>query len=137
MLANLIPEYLGLAIPVGLTLGVLLAFRKLALSSELDTLRAVGLGYGRLLRVPYLYAAALLIANFAIVGFVQPYAHYAYQGLRFELRSGALGASIKVGEFTNLGRADDPARRAQRESGHRSLRRVPPPRHGATAAASR
>ena len=104
MLANLIPEYLGLAIPVGLTLGVLLAFRKLALSSELDTLRAVGLGYGRLLRVPYVYALVLLAANFWIVGFLQPNAQYAYQHLRFELSSGALGASIKVGEFTHLGR---------------------------------
>ena len=46
----------------------------------------------------------LLGFNFAIVGFVQPYAQYAYQSLRFELSSGALGASIKVGEFTNLGR---------------------------------
>jgi lipopolysaccharide export system permease protein len=104
MLANLIPEYLGLAIPVGLTLGILLAFRKLALSSELDTLLAAGVGYGRLLRVPYAYAFVLLACNFAIVGFVQPYAQYAYQNLRFELSSGALGASIKVGEFTNLGR---------------------------------
>jgi lipopolysaccharide export system permease protein len=104
MLANLIPEYLGLAVPVGLTLGVLLAFRKLALSSELDTLRAVGLGYGRLLRIPYVYAIILLAANFWIVGFLQPKAQYAYQELRFELSSGALGASIKVGEFTHLGR---------------------------------
>jgi lipopolysaccharide export system permease protein len=104
MLANLIPEYLGLAVPVGLTLGVLLAFRKLALSSELDTLRAVGLGYGRLLRVPYVYALVLLAANFWIVGFLQPKAQYAYQELRCELSSGALGASIKVGEFTHLGR---------------------------------
>jgi lipopolysaccharide export system permease protein len=104
MLANLIPEYLGLAIPVGLTLGVLLAFRKLALSSELDSLRAIGLGYGRLLVVPYLYAFAMLAANFAIVSYVQPIAYYEYQSLRFELNSGALGASIKVGEFTNLGR---------------------------------
>jgi lipopolysaccharide export system permease protein len=104
MLANLIPEYLGLAIPVGLTMGVLLAFRKLALSSELDTLRAAGLSFGRLLVVPYAYALALLVLNFFIVGYVQPYAQYQYQSLRFELRSGALGASIKVGEFTNLGR---------------------------------
>jgi lipopolysaccharide export system permease protein len=105
MLANLIPEYLGLAIPVGLTLGVLLAFRKLALSSELDTLRGVGLSYGRLLRVPYLYAVALLALNALIVGYLQPFAQYEYQALRFELSSGALGASIKVGEFTRLGRA--------------------------------
>lgn len=104
MLANLIPEYLSLGIPIGLMLGILLAFRRLALSSELDVFRAVGLGYARLLRVPYMYAIALALVNLAIVGFVQPYARYAYEGLRFELRSGALGASIKVGEFTNLGK---------------------------------
>src|SRR5690606_15256652 len=35
--------------------------------------------------------------------FIQPLSRYYYEELRFELRSGALGASIKVGEFTNLG----------------------------------
>ena len=52
MLANLLPEYLWLAMPIGLMLGILLAFRKLALSSELDALAGIGLGYGRLLRIP-------------------------------------------------------------------------------------
>jgi lipopolysaccharide export system permease protein len=104
MLANLLPEYLSLGIPIGLMLGILLAFRRIALSSELDALRAVGQGYGRLLRTPYLYTIALALVNLAIVGYVQPYARYAYEGLRFELRSGALGASIKVGEFTHLGK---------------------------------
>lgn len=103
MLANLLPEYLSLGIPIGLMLGILLAFRRLALSSELDVLRGVGQSYNRLLRVPYIYAVALALINLAIVGFVQPLARYAYEGLRFELRSGALGASIKVGEFTQLG----------------------------------
>jgi len=104
MLANLLPEYMSLGIPIGLMLGCLLAFRKLALSSELDVLRAIGMGYGRLLRVPYFYAVGLALLNLAIVGFIQPYSRYAYEGLRFELRSGALGASIKVGEFTKLGK---------------------------------
>lgn len=103
MLANLIPEYLSLGIPIGLTLGILLAFRKLATSSELDVMRAVGLGYVQLLRAPYAYAIGLALLNLAIVGYIQPNARYAYEALRFELRSGALGASIKVGEFTNLG----------------------------------
>lgn len=104
MLANLLPEYLSLGIPIGLMLGILLAFRRLATSSELDVFRAVGLSYGRLLRVPYMYTAALALLNLAIVGYIQPMARYAYEGLQFELRSGALGASIKVGEFTRLGR---------------------------------
>lgn len=103
MLANLLPEYLGLGIPIGLMLGILLAFRKLASQSELDVLRGVGMSYSRLLRVPYMYTIALAALNLAIVGFIQPTARYAYEELRFELRSGALGASIKVGEFTSFG----------------------------------
>jgi lipopolysaccharide export system permease protein len=102
MLANLIPEYMSLGIPIGLLLGILLAFRKLATTSELDIFRAVGLGYWRLLRMPFIFAIALAIVNFAIVGFIQPYSRYLYEELRFELRTGALGASIKVGEFNTL-----------------------------------
>ena len=102
MLVNLIPEYAGLAIPLGLMLGILLAFRKLATTSELDVLRAVGWSYTRLLRVPYMITLALVALNLLIVGYWQPLARYGYEQLDFELRSGALGAAIKVGEFTAL-----------------------------------
>ena len=104
MLANLLPEYFSLGIPIGLMLGILLAFRKLALSSELDALRGIGAGFGRLLRVPYSYAVVLMLLNLFIVGWLQPWTHYGYERLRFDLRSGALGASMKVGEFNNLGK---------------------------------
>ena len=102
MLINMIPEYAGLAVPLGLMLGILLAFRKLATSSELDVMRAVGWSYARLLRVPYLITFVMVAVNFAIVGYLQPLSRYAYEAQEFELRSGALGASIKVGEFTTL-----------------------------------
>jgi lipopolysaccharide export system permease protein len=104
MLANLLPEYLSLGIPIGLMLGILLAFRKLALSSELDALRGIGIGYGRLLRVPYAFAIPLAAVNLFIVGYLEPFTHYRYEGLRFDLKSGALGAAIKVGEFNQLGK---------------------------------
>ena len=104
MLANLLPEYFSLGIPIGLMLGILLAFRKLALSSELDALRGIGAGFGRLLRIPYAYAVGLLLLNLFIVGWLQPWTHYGYERLRFDLRSGALGASMKVGEFNQLGK---------------------------------
>lgn len=104
MLANLLPEYLSLGIPIGLMLGILLAFRKLALSSELDALRGIGVGYGRLLRVPYAFTIPLALINLAIVGYIQPYSEYRYESLRFDLNSGALGAAIKVGEFNTLGK---------------------------------
>lgn len=102
MLVALVPEYASLAIPLGLLLGILLAFRKLATTSELDVLRAVGLGYGRLLRVPFAITAVLMAVNVALVFFIQPISRYYYEQMEYELRSGALGASIKVGEFTTL-----------------------------------
>ena len=104
MLANLLPEYLSLGIPIGLLLGILLAFRRLATSSELDIFRAVGMSYFRLLRVPFMLAIALAAINFAIVGFIQPSSRYLYEELRFELRSGAFGAKVRVGEFNNVGK---------------------------------
>ena len=102
MLGALVPEYASLAIPLGLLLGVLLAFRKLATSSELDVMRAVGMGYGRLLRIPYAITVVLMAINVGLVFYVQPISRYYYEQLEYELRSGALGASIKVGEFTTL-----------------------------------
>jgi len=104
MLANLLPEYFSLGIPIGLMLGILLAFRKLALSSELDAMCGIGIGYGRLLRVPYIFAFAAMLLNVAIVGWLEPLSHYRYEGLRFDLRSGTLGAAIKVGEFNSFGK---------------------------------
>jgi lipopolysaccharide export system permease protein len=45
-----------------------------------------------------------MLLNLFIVGWLQPWTHYGYERLRFDLRSGALGASMKVGEFNQLGR---------------------------------
>jgi lipopolysaccharide export system permease protein len=123
MLANLLPEYASLAIPLGLMLGILLAFRKLATSSELDVMRAVGLSYTRLLRVPYMITLVLAGLNLAHRRLSPAAARYYYEQLEFELRSGALGASIKVGEFTTLQGPDGAAHRRERG------RRPPADRH--------
>ncbi|MAY18989.1 MAG: LPS export ABC transporter permease LptF [Erythrobacteraceae bacterium] len=112
MLGALIPEYASLAIPLGLLLGILLAFRKLATSSELDTMRAVGQSYWRLLRVPYAITLVLMAVNVALVFYIQPVSRYYYEQMEYDLRTGALGASIKVGEFNTL--ADRMALRVER-----------------------
>ncbi len=103
MLGNLMPQYLTLVIPLAMFLGVLLAIRKFALSSELDAFLSCGLSLHRLLVPSILIALFLLIVNILVVGFVQPYSKYAYEELIFDVRSGALGAAIKSNEFTNLG----------------------------------
>jgi lipopolysaccharide export system permease protein len=51
-----------------------------------------------------LFAIPLMVINLGIVGYLEPFSHYRYEGLRFDLNSGALGAAIKVGEFNRLGK---------------------------------
>ncbi len=103
MLANMAPRFIGYGLPIGLFLGIVLAFRKLSLQSELDAITSSGLGLVRLLRPLMLLASGLMLVNIYLVGWIQPYAQYTYDSLIFELRSGALGASIKVGEFVDVG----------------------------------
>lgn len=102
MLAHLVPHYMGMAIPVGLFLGSLLAFRSLSLTSEFDAMMAGGAGLPRLLRPLIALSVVLCLIDFWLIGFQQPYSRYAYRQLEFELRSGALGASIEVGKFVEI-----------------------------------
>jgi len=103
MLANLVPEYLALALPIGFFLGVLLAFRRLSLSSELDAILASGMSLPRLARPVYAVAGGLMILNLLVLGFVQPYSAYRYSRLIYEVRSGALSAQVRSGEFIDIG----------------------------------
>jgi len=102
MLANLLPHYLGLALPLGAFLGVLLAFRNLALSSELDALNSSGASSLRLLRPVYSLFVLLMTADFLLVSYIQPFAQYEYEQIRFDVTSGAFGIRIPQGEFVEI-----------------------------------
>ncbi len=102
MLANLVPHYLGLALPLGAFLGVMLAFRNLSMSSELDALSSSGASFGRLMRPVYGLMLVLMALDFLLVSYIQPYARYKYQQIRFDVTSGALGIKIPAGEFIDI-----------------------------------
>ena len=102
MLANLLPHYLGLALPLGAFLGVLLAFRNLSLSSELDAMSSSGASFGRMLRPVYMLMLLLMAFDFMLVSYIQPYARYEYRQIRFDVTSGALGIKIPAGEFVDI-----------------------------------
>ena len=104
------PEMNGLLLgclpllPVGgLMLGILLAFRRLATSSELDVLRAVGMSYGRMLRVPFMFAIALAALNLAIVGFIpMAIAHGAGAEVQKPLATVVIGGLLTATALTLL-----------------------------------
>lgn len=111
LLACLAPQYLVMAIPVGLVAGVVLAFRRLALSGEWDALSGAGVSPLRLLRAPLIYALIAGAAVFVVAGAVQPRATYAGQKLLFDLAHGVDGPSVPAGAFQRLG--DDTVVRAR------------------------
>lgn len=121
MLANLVPHYLSLALPLGAFLGVLLAFRNLSMSSELDAMKSSGASFGRLMRPIFALLVLLAIFDFVLVGYIKPYARYEYDRIRFDVTSGAFGIKIPQGEFVDitddvtirLGAVDATAKEAQ------------------------
>lgn len=104
MLANLIPHYLGLAIPAAFFVGVLLAVMRLSGDSELDAIHAMGVGLHRLL-VPLIgLAAVLLVATAIIIGMLQPYTRYAYRLLVYTAAHTLWNSALERGTFfTGLG----------------------------------
>lgn len=105
LLANIAPTYISFGVVLGSLLSVVLAFRKLAMSAELDVLRASGVSYARMLAMPFCFAIVLAAVNFLLIGFAQPHARYAYKQIEFDLQSGALGMTIRPGEFNRIGKA--------------------------------
>jgi lipopolysaccharide export system permease protein len=102
MLGFLMPEYLDLALPIGLLLGTMMAFRRLSLSQEMDVLTASGMGAMRLLRVPLLYAVVISVLAVGMTGFVQPLGAAAYDKLGFLAKTGAFGLPLEVASFNEL-----------------------------------
>lgn len=102
MLANLVPHYLSLALPLGAFLGVLLAFRNLSMSNELDAMNSSGASVTRLMRPVYGLLVLLALFDFFLVGYIKPYARYQYDKIRFDVTSGAFGIKIPQGEFVDI-----------------------------------
>ena len=102
MMANLVPHYLGLALPLGTFLGIMMAFRSLSLSSELDALNSSGTSSARLLRPVYMLIILLMVGDFLLVSYVQPFGRYTYKQIRYDVTSGAFGIRIQAGDFIEL-----------------------------------
>ncbi|MBL8643632.1 MAG: LptF/LptG family permease [Rhodospirillaceae bacterium] len=102
MLFNLIPHYIGLALPAALFLGVLLAFRKLSMQSELDAIQSSGIGLTRVIRAAMWLAVVMAAFNFVLAGYIQPFTRYAYRAILFNITSGVIEQGIGEGIFMNL-----------------------------------
>ncbi|AOX17227.1 LptF/LptG family permease [Kozakia baliensis] len=89
LLTDLLPHYLGLALPAALCVSVFLITRRMSDNNEIDALMASGVSLLRIAR-PFMAMGLLLGAGSVLLyGYIQPFARYDFrEGFYFAAHSG-------------------------------------------------
>ena len=103
MVLNLLPHYLGIAIPMALMLGIIITVDRLSKSSELVSALGAGVSLTRLSRPFMLIAAVLALATILIEGWLQPLGRYNYRAVEDSIRQTSFAAVLREGTFTTVG----------------------------------
>jgi lipopolysaccharide export system permease protein len=97
MAANLVPHYLGLALPAAFFLSILLVTARLSADNELEAMTGGGLSLARL-ALPFLALAAVLVAlGVFLYGYAQPYSRYSYRAVFHAVTTGVWDATLQPG----------------------------------------
>jgi len=103
MAANLVPHYLGLALPAAFFISIFVVVAKFGEDNELDALQSTGLSVGRFAR-PFLWlGAGLMVFSIILFGFVQPYSRYAYRAIYHTVVYAAWDATVPQAAFVDAG----------------------------------
>ena len=103
MLAYLVSHYLGTALPAALFLGLLLGFGKMSENSETDAFMASGVGLNRMARPVILMGVLISVISMLIMGWIQPYARYAYRSVVFDIQNVEVFYLAEEGVFMQAG----------------------------------
>lgn len=103
MVANLVPHYLGLAVPMAFTAAIFMAAARLTDDSELDVMLSAGRSTTRV-AVPYFVLAVLLVPlNFYLLGELQPLTRYGYRLAVYETLQTGWNARVEENSFVDAG----------------------------------
>ena len=104
LLVDLLPQYLGLALPAALFVAVYAVIARLSAENELDALQNAGLSLGRISRPFFLIGLLAAGIGFGLYGYLQPYARYAYRAAFQAATNGNWNAAIVPGEIIHVSR---------------------------------
>jgi len=104
MIANLVPYYMGMALPAAFFLAVFAVMSRLAAQSELDATFAAGVGFMRLIAPLVACAAVLAMVSLALFGWLQPHGRYAYRAVLHMVGTAGWQVAIEPGAFIGDGR---------------------------------
>ncbi len=103
MIVNLLPYYLGMAVPMALLLGVIITIDRFSRSSELTSALGAGVSLFHMTK-PFLILAVLLAGITVIVeGYMQPVGRYEYRHAVHKVKQQSFTAALREGTFTSVG----------------------------------
>ncbi|HEY9236245.1 MAG TPA: LptF/LptG family permease, partial [Phenylobacterium sp.] len=96
---QLVPHYLGLALPVAFFVALFIVITRLSDGSETDALLASGFSLTRLAAPFVAMGVALMVLSLIVFGYAQPYSRYAYRAIMHSAATAGWNGQIQAGAF--------------------------------------
>ncbi len=103
MIVNLLPYYLGIAVPMALLLGVIITTDRFSRSSELTAAFGSGISLFHMTKPFLLLGAFLAVITLFIEGYMQPVGRYNYRQVEHSVKQQSFTAALREGTFTSVG----------------------------------
>jgi len=103
MVVNLLPHYLGIAIPMALMLGTLITIDRLSRSSELTSAFGSGISLFHMTKPFILISIVLMGFTLVLEGYMQPVGRYGYREVVHSVTQKSFAAVLREGKFTQVG----------------------------------
>lgn len=103
MAVNLVPHYLGLALPATFCIAVLTSLAAMSRGNEIDALESAGWSLRRI-GAPFIAVAAVLaLISLPLFGTLQPYSRYAYRAIKYAAQNAGWSGRVEEGVFVDAG----------------------------------
>ncbi|MCQ8240188.1 LptF/LptG family permease [Rhizosaccharibacter radicis] len=103
MLLDLVPHYLGLALPAALFIGIYSVVSRLSAEHELDAMQNAGFSLLWISRPFLLMGVVMAVLGFGLYDYLQPFARYAYRTAALAATQGGWNGAAPAGELVKLG----------------------------------
>ena len=102
MLLDLVPQYLGLALPAALFLGIYFVIARMSADNELEAMQNAGLSMVWISRPFFILGFLLMLVAYGLYGYVQPMARYAFREAFWAATESGWNATIPPGQIIHV-----------------------------------
>lgn len=103
LMLNLLPHYMGLALPAAFCIGTLSALSRMSKENEIDALENAGWSLRRI-GAPLIGCSVLFaLISVLLFGIVQPYSRYAFNEMRHAILAAGWDGRVEQGVFLDAG----------------------------------